>query len=134
MSQIYIGEERGEEVQEGSSFVEDLWGIGTGFYNATIEAGKELVEVLTLGLTNFKVEEGTDDTALSEVLRDVFSPLSAIAFLVFVLLYVPCVATLATIRGEFGWEWAIFAAVYQTGAAWFIAVIVYQIGRLLGYA
>lgn len=134
MSQIYVGEERGEEVQERSSFVEDLWGIGAGFYNATIDSGKELIEVLTPGLTIFKAEEGTDDTALSEALQDVFSPLSAVAFLVFVLLYVPCVATLATIRGEFGWKWAAFAAVYQTGTAWIIAVIVYQIGRFLGYA
>jgi len=134
MSQIYIGEERGEEVQEKSSFAEDLWGIGAGFYHATIDSGKELVEVLTPGLTIFQTEEETDDTALSEALREVFSPLSAVAFLVFVLLYVPCVATLATIRGEFGWDWAAFAAVYQTGTAWLLAVIVYQIGRLLGYA
>ena len=134
MSQIYVGEERGEEVQDRSSFVEDLWGIGTGFYHATIDAGKELIEVMTPGLAIFQVEVETDDTALGEALRGVFSPLSAIAFLVFVLLYVPCVATLATIRGEFGWEWAVFAAIYQTGVAWLLAVIVYQIGRLLGYA
>ncbi|UCF61906.1 MAG: ferrous iron transport protein B [Anaerolineaceae bacterium] len=134
MSQIYVGEERGEEIQEGYSFTEDLWDIAVGFYNATIDSGKELIEVLTPGLTVFETEEETEDTALSEALQDVFSPLSAVAFLVFVLLYVPCVATLATIRGEFGWKWAAFAAVYQTGAAWIIAVIVYQIGRLFGYA
>lgn len=134
MSQIYVGEERGEDVQERSSFVEDLWSIGTGFYHATIDAGKELVEVLTPGLTIFQSEEETSDTALGEALRDVFSPLSAVAFLVFVLLYVPCVATLATIRGEFGSRWAVFAAVYQTSAAWILAVIVYQTGRLLGYS
>jgi ferrous iron transport protein B len=134
MSQIYVGEERGEEIQEEFSLAEDLRGIGIGFYNATIDSGKELIEVLTPGLRIFDTEEETDDIALSEALQDVFSPLSAVAFLVFVLLYVPCVATLATIRGEFGWKWAAFAAVQQTGAAWIIAVIVYQIGRLLGYA
>ncbi len=134
MSQIYFGEERGEEVQERSSFVEDLWGIGTGFYYATIDSGKELVEVLTPGLRIFQTDEEPNDTALSEVLRDVFSPLSAVAFLVFVLIYVPCAATLATLRAEFGWKWAAFAAMYQTGAAWIISVMVYQIGGLLGYA
>ena len=133
MSQIYVGEGEGEAVQDRSSFAEDLLEIGVGFYHATIDAGKELIEVLTPGLTIFQTEEETDDTELSEALQDVFTPLSAVAFLVFVLLYVPCVATLATIRGEFGWEWAIFAAVYQTGAAWIIAVVVYQIGRFLGY-
>ncbi len=134
MSQIYVGEEREEEIQERSTFVEDLWGIGVGFYHATIDSAKELIEVLTPGLTVFESSRRTDDTALSEALQNVFSPLSALAFLVFVLLYVPCVATLATIRGEFGLEWAIFAAVYQTGAAWLLSVIVYQIGRLFGYA
>jgi ferrous iron transport protein B len=134
MSQIYIGEEGGEEVQEQSSFVEDLWGIGKGFYSATVDSGRELVEVLTPGLKIFQTDEATDDTALSEVLREVFTPISAVAFLVFVLLYVPCAATLATLRGEFGWKWAAFAAVYQTGVAWILAVIVYQIGRVLGYA
>jgi Fe2+ transport system protein B len=134
MSQIYVGEERGEDIQEEFSLAEDLRGIGIGFYNATIDSGKELIEVLTPGLRIFDTEEETEDIALSEALQDVFSPLSAVAFLVFVLLYVPCVATLAAIRGEFGWKWAAFAAVQQTGAAWIIAVIVYQIGRLLGYA
>lgn len=134
MSQIYIGEERGDDIQVSSTFTEDIQGIGVGFFSATIEAGKELVEVLTPGFTIFQTEEEAEATALSEALRDVFSPLSAVAFLVFVLLYVPCVATLATIRGEFGWKWAAFSAVYQTGAAWIISVMVYQIGRLLGYA
>lgn len=134
MSQIYIGEERGADIQEPSTFIEDIRGIGAGFLNATIEAGKELVEVLTPGLKIFQTDEEAETTALSEALHEVFSPLKALAFLVFVLLYVPCVATLATIRGEFGWKWAVFSAMYQTGAAWIVAVFVYQVGRLVGYS
>jgi ferrous iron transport protein B len=53
--------------------------------------------------------------------------------LVFVLLYVPCVATLGAIKHEFGASWAVTSAVYQTGVAWLVAFIVYQGGLLLGF-
>ena len=64
-------------------------------------------------------------------LQTVFSPLSALAFMVFVLLYVPCIATLGAIRAEFGWRWAAFSASYQIGIAWLLAVAVYQVGSLI---
>lgn len=133
MSQIYVGEEQDNDFLEQITFGEDLAYIGNGFFTATIDAGKELVKTLTPGLTIFGMEEETEDTALSGALQDVFTPLSALAFLVFVLLYVPCVATLGAIRGEFGWKWAVFSAVYQTVTAWLLAVLVYQGGLLLGF-
>ncbi len=133
MSQIYIGEEQDNDIPEQITFGEDLAYIGSGFLAATVDAGKELVETLTPGLTIFGMEEETEHTALSGALQDVFTPLQALAFLVFVLLYVPCVATLGTIRGEFGWKWAVFSAVYQTVTAWLLAVLVYQGGLLLGF-
>ena len=133
MSQIYIGEEQDNDIPEQINFGEDLAYIGSGFLAATVDAGKELVETLTPGLTIFGMEEETEHTALSGALQDVFTPLQALAFLVFVLLYVPCVATLGTIRGEFGWKWAVFSAVYQTVTAWLLAVLVYQGGLLLGF-
>jgi len=133
MSQIYVGEEQDNDFLEQITFGEDLAYIGNGFLAATIDAGKELVETLTPGLTIFGMEEETEDTTLSGVLQDVFTPLQALTFLVFVLLYVPCVATLGAIRGEFGWKWAVFSAVYQTVVAWVLAVLVYQGGLLLGF-
>ncbi|TET85917.1 MAG: ferrous iron transport protein B [Anaerolineales bacterium] len=133
MSQIYVGEEQDNDFLEQITFGEDLAYIGNGFLAATIDAGKELVETLTPGLTIFGMEEETEDTTLSGVLQDVFTPLQALTFLVFVLLYVPCVATLGAIRGEFGWKWAVFSAVYQTVTAWLLAVLVYQGGLLLGF-
>ncbi|MEJ2563750.1 MAG: nucleoside recognition domain-containing protein [Anaerolineales bacterium] len=91
--------------------------------------------MFTPGVPLFK-EAGpaAEDTQLGSALQQVFTPLSALAFLVFVLLYVPCVATLGTIRSEFGWRWALFAAIWQTGVAWMMATLVYQGGRLLGFA
>ena len=58
--------------------------------------------------------------------------LTAYCFLLFVLLYFPCIATIAAIKGETGsWKWALFAAGYTTGLAWVVSAVVFQIGRLL---
>ncbi len=57
--------------------------------------------------------------------------LTAYCFLLFVLLYFPCVATIAAIKGETGsWRWALFAAGYTTALAWIVSAVVFQIGRL----
>jgi ferrous iron transport protein B len=74
-----------------------------------------------------------EDTALSLILRDKFSTLGAVSMLVFVLLYVPCVATLGAIKQEFGTSWAVTSAVYQTIVAWIFAFVIYQVGSLLGF-
>ena len=58
-----------------------------------------------------------------------FTPLVAYAFLIFVLLYFPCIATIVAIKNESGsWRWACFAALYTTGLAWIVSAAVYQIG------
>ncbi|MBP7856943.1 MAG: ferrous iron transport protein B [Prevotella sp.] len=58
--------------------------------------------------------------------------LTAYSFLLFVLLYFPCVATIAAIKGETGsWKWALFTAVYTTALAWIVSAAFYQVGRLL---
>ncbi len=69
---------------------------------------------------------------LSEVLQGAFNPVSAYAFLVFVLLYTPCVAVIGVIKRETNsWKWTIFSVVYQLVVAWVVAFIFYQVGRLL---
>jgi len=61
-----------------------------------------------------------------------FSPLVAFSFLLFVLIYFPCIATVVAIKNESGsWRWAIFAAIYTTCLAWLVSAAVYQIGNLL---
>jgi ferrous iron transport protein B len=60
-----------------------------------------------------------------------FSPLTAYAFLLFVLIYFPCIATIVAIKNESAsWRWAAFAALYTTGLAWIVSALVYQIGSL----
>jgi ferrous iron transport protein B len=85
--------------------------------------------VLTPGITLFTEQAGdpAEEPALVRALQSHFTPASALAFLVFVLLYVPCAATLAALRHEFGLRWAAFSAAYQTGLAWLIAVVVFQV-------
>jgi len=63
---------------------------------------------------------------------DSITPLAAYSYLLFVLLYFPCVATLAAIKNETGtWRWAIISAVYTTCVAWLVSAVFYQVGMLL---
>jgi ferrous iron transport protein B len=79
--------------------------------------------------TMFAVEEGALGDVLATQLG--WTPLIALSFMVFSLLYVPCVAAIGAIRGETkSWKWAGFAALYTTVVAWIMSVLVYQIGGL----
>ena len=60
-----------------------------------------------------------------------FGGLNAYCLMIFCLLYIPCAATLVTIKKEMGgWKWALKAALFQLGTAWVVTLLVYQIGRL----
>ncbi len=61
----------------------------------------------------------------------VFTPLVAYSFMLFVLIYFPCIAALSAIRREAGTRWALFSALYTTALAWLVAFAVYQIGGAL---
>ena len=75
---------------------------------------------------------GTNTAALGSVLGTLFTPLSALSFLVFTLLYTPCIAAVATIRRELGSVWKMLGVVVlQCGVAWLAAMLVYRIGGLL---
>jgi ferrous iron transport protein B len=130
MSQIYLGGENAQPV-EPTTLSEELTGIGTGFADAVISSGKIFLSIIP-GVNLVDEESEPEDTVLSIALREHFTTLSAISLLVFVLLYVPCVATLGAIKHEFGSSWAFTSAIYQTVVAWIVAFIVYQGGLLLG--
>ncbi len=107
--------------------------IGMG-WRATVAAiagipAKEII-VSTLGVL-YSGNEAVADSALGPRLAADFSAASALGFLVFVLLYCPCVATLAAIARETrSWRYAAFSAVYNTALAWIMAFIVYRIALL----
>lgn len=68
-----------------------------------------------------------------QMIADNITPLTAISFLVFILLYFPCIATIAAIKGETGsWKWTTFAMLYTTALAWITSAAVFQIGKLFG--
>ena len=102
---------------------------------------KEIV-ASTLGVLYANSEDMADDSDGNahkyQVLHQLMSadgvtPLSAYCFLLFVLLYFPCIATIAAIKSETGsWRWALFAAGYTTVVAWCVSAAVYQIGLLIG--
>jgi len=62
--------------------------------------------------------------------QKVITPLVALGFMLFILIYFPCVAAVAAIKKEAGWKWAIFTIVYTTSLAWLVAFLTYQIGSL----
>ncbi|MEJ2750455.1 MAG: ferrous iron transport protein B, partial [Anaerolineae bacterium] len=132
MAQIYVGEVDAGDTAVTPTFLDDIQQITLGFVTATIDAGKELLETLTPGLTLFTTGGGSQDTALTTALQAVFTPLTAFAFMVFVLLYIPCIATVSAQVNEFGWRWALFSMAIMLAVPWTLAVLIYQGGRLLG--
>jgi ferrous iron transport protein B len=112
------------------------WKIGTSLVSGM--AAKEII-VSTLGITY--TGDGDNGTLLKERLqaeqtldgKPVFTPLTAASLLLFVLIYFPCIATVAAIKNESGsWKWALFVVVYTTALAWLVSFTVYQTGTALG--
>ncbi|HAN17318.1 MAG: ferrous iron transport protein B [Bacteroidetes bacterium GWC2_33_15] len=84
--------------------------------------GNDIANNLSIRLQNDRNENGDLN----------FSPLIAYGFLIFILLYFPCVASIAAIKKESGhWKWALFTVVYTTFLAWLFAFAIYQIGSLI---
>ena len=118
------------------SFVAPLFvlaGYGTWQAGVSLITGilaKESV-VATMGMVYAGVEEGE---ALINVIQQVFTPLSAVSFLVMTLLYTPCLAALGAIKRETNsMKWTIFSAVYTFVIALVLSTLVYQVGLLLGF-
>ncbi len=133
MSQIYVGEAEEEEAEEPTTFFQDLGGIVVGFVEATVDTVKMTISLIPGVDLMGEGEEEEEDTALIEALQGAFTPLSAVAFNVFVLLYIPCMVAVAAQRHEYGTKWALFNAVYLTALGWVVSTLIFQIGRLLGF-
>ncbi len=102
---------------------------GFGFWQAAV--------ALIFGILAKEVVVGTFGTLfggakiLSNVLPHYFTPISAYSFMVMSLIYIPCIATVATIKSEVGWRWALVTVSYSLILGWFLSVLIYQIGILL---
>lgn len=116
------------------------WKMGVSLLSGV--AAKEIV-VSTLGVL-YQTDPDSDDGSLAQKLRNethqtgkfagevVFTKVTALAFLIFILVYFPCVAVISAIKNESGsWKWAIFTIVFTTTLAWLLAFMVYQLGNLI---
>ncbi|GHT40772.1 ferrous iron transport protein B [Bacteroidia bacterium] len=105
------------------------WKVGVSILTGM--GAKEIV-VSSMGVL-YQADPDLDDEASSTLKakiaeQNTFTPLTAYSFMLFILLYFPCVAVLAAIRREAGTRWVLFTAAYTTGLAWLTAFGVYQIG------
>jgi ferrous iron transport protein B len=131
MGEIYV-RETGQKEEKRPTFTEDLKGIGGSFAAAAKEAFSNVFS--TAGIASLKAEQKEEQATLRSVVAKTFTPLSAYAFMAFVLLYMPCVIAAAAFKHEFGtWKWFGVAFVYQTILAWSVAFIIYQGGNLVGW-
>lgn len=146
MSQVYrVDEAAADEAEAAPTLLEDAGAIARSLGEALVLTAQEVINIVprTINLIPGAAvpeadllgagEAGEEDTtALGVALQGAFSPLAAVAFLVFVLLYVPCMATVGAMRQEFGGRWAMYQVIYTLLLAWAAAVLVYQGGTLLG--
>jgi ferrous iron transport protein B len=119
------------------------WKMGVSLVAGS--AAKEIV-ISTMGVLYQTGPEVEENTSLVKKLQAttytdgpkkgqaVYSPLVAMAFMLFILIYFPCIAVIAAIKNESGkWKWSAFLAVYTTALAWIVAFLVYQGGTALGF-
>jgi len=137
MSQVYAVEEAEEDGEEVPTFFEDIGEILSTFISATGDTLKSLP--LIVGVNLFEAEAEEEPTALMGAIKDGFETssgghgaLAAIAFMVFVLIYTPCMVAVAAERQELGMNWTWVSILGQLGLAWLMALVVFQGGKLLG--
>ena len=108
--------------------------------SVAILAGLPAKEVVVSTLGVLYTGDGDDAELLSNKLKTPspvngqppFTPAKALAFMVFILIYFPCIATLVAIVKETGsWKYGAFSLVYNTALAWVLSLLVYKIGMLL---
>lgn len=105
-------------------------GFGTWEAGAALMFGILAKEVVVGTLA---VVYGVGEGSLTGTIQQLWTPLSAYAFMVMTLIYIPCVATIGAIKRETNsWKWTGLAVGYSLVLGWIMAVLVFQIGRLLG--
>ncbi|WP_293444800.1 ferrous iron transport protein B [Persephonella sp.] len=130
MGNIYVGEVIEKEEEEKIDIKEGLVEVGKGFIDANIQAGEKLLSIFGL-IKIAEEEEEKPDTSLMEAVRNAFTPLTAFSFLVFLLLYTPCMATVFAIRQELNsWKWTGISIGLNLTSAWIVTFLIYNIGKI----
>lgn len=131
MGEIYTPKAKDAKQEAAPTLSEYLKEIGVSFLAAGKEAALNVFS--SFGSTKFSAEEKEKNQPLKAVIQQQFSPLSAYAFMAFVLLYMPCMVVAVAFRHEFGsWKWFGVAFGSEMILAWVVALAIYQGGKLLG--
>jgi len=136
MGQIFHVE-GAEEGVAPTAFFEDVSEIVVSFFTTVADTIKSIP--LIVGIDLFEGEEEEEPTELMTVVQDHFEQVSgghgalaSVAFMVFVLLYTPCMVAVAAQIQEYGAKWAAFGAVMQLAVAYLFSVLIFQGGLALG--
>jgi ferrous iron transport protein B len=118
------------------------WRIGIGLITSFAAR-----EAFNTGISQvFGIEETEDELETRTRQRDalhqatwpdgrmLFTPLVCLTLMVFYVFAMQCISTVAVVKRETnGWKWPLFQIAYMTGTAWFACLVIYQVGRALGY-
>ncbi|MEO5361258.1 MAG: ferrous iron transport protein B [Nitrospirota bacterium] len=130
MGEIYSSKKKDELDKKALSAADDLRELIISFVKACRDSAGNVFS--SLMISSIGGEKEDIPSPLVSAIHGAFSPLSAYAFMVFVLLYMPCMVTAAAFKHEFGsWKWFGVAVSYELVLAWTAAFLVYQIGSLL---
>jgi ferrous iron transport protein B len=130
MAEIYVHDVETDDTER--KLTEDLKEVGLSFVDAAIAAGTNVISTLNIA-TISAADDGGQDT-LKKVISTKFTPLSALSFMVFVLLYMPCIITGVAYKQEFGsWKWYGYALINGFVVAWLFSLLIYNIGMLAGF-
>ncbi len=129
LGQLYAGDTGEGPELPGGSFFRDLKGQATALVLAFRDAFANVFASWKSSVFSGEEEEG----AVAASIRKSFTPLSAFCYMVFCLLWVPCVSTLGVFYQEFGWGMVGLSLAVTTVVPWVVSTLIFTVGRLLGY-
>jgi len=133
LEQSYLGK-LGKTIEPVLTPIGFDWRMGVAAL-AGISAKELIVSTMSILYLGEEYNGEDEQTFMERFVADKhLQPLNALAFLIFVLLYFPCIAVFVTIKKQSGkWRYPIFMALYTTSLAWFMAFAVFQVGRMIGF-
>ncbi len=130
LGQLYGERDAGRPGRSETGFFKDLWTQAAGLGTAAVDSFRSVFTSYSLATFDMSYEE---DRSLSEGLKKDFTPLSAMSYLIFVLLFVPCVAVLAAIYHEFGLRMLGYVIALTLLVPWVVSALFYNIGLIAGF-
>jgi len=128
---VVLSVQQAEPEVEDAAFGSELWAQLTGFKDAIVGAGAAVISNI---LPTPFVLENEEESQLTAAVRQTFTPLSALAFMVFNLLLLSCISVVGAMAHQFGRQYVGFVLLITTGTAYLVSMLIYQLGRMLGWS